>query len=257
VDKVQGVPAAIAIDQTNPVRSSRSTVGTMTELNDHLKLLFARLAQLYDQQTALPVLHDSGETIYAQIVEKATTSNPRLVVTFPVELPGNTTPEEIEQWLSASGFTRVQAEREVATPAGPRKVLDVVADRFKIESAEKVRVMEAIELALKRGSGRMNVYAGDEAAPEIWKFSTGLHCPESDIRYAQPTPSLFSFHLQRLWPRDWGGLWAGDAGWPAYLARWCCQAISNPCMARVSRRFDAPCRARRHSARYRMEQAHA
>jgi excinuclease ABC subunit A len=194
VDKVEGVPAAIAIDQTNPVRSSRSTVGTMTELNDHLKLLFARLANLYDRDTALPVRHDSGETIYAQIVEKAKAANPRLVVTFPVELPSNTTAQEVEQWLSASGFTRVQAEREIDSPEGKRKVLDVVADRFKIESAEKVRVMEAIELALKRGSGRMSVYAGEEGAHEIWKFSTGLHCPESDIRYTQPTPSLFSFN---------------------------------------------------------------
>src|SRR6478735_981712 len=96
VDRVDGVPPAIAIDQTNPVRSSRSTVGTMTELNDHLKLLLARAKE----------------------------SDPRLVVTFPVELPAGTTPEEIEQWLAASGFTRVQAEREVATPTGPRKVLD-------------------------------------------------------------------------------------------------------------------------------------
>lgn len=194
VDKVEGVPAAIAIDQTNPVRSSRSTVGTMTELNDHLKLLYARLANLFDRDTALPVQHDSGETIYAQIAARAKAANPRLVLTFPVELPGNTTAEEVEQWLSASGFTRVQAEREVATPAGPRKVLDVVADRLRVESAEKVRVMEAIELALKRGSGRMSVYAGEEGAQEIWKFSTGLHCPESDLRYSQPTPSLFSFN---------------------------------------------------------------
>ena len=65
VDRVEGVPPAIAIDQTNPVRSSRSTVGTMTELNDHLKLLFARAAQLFDRQTAQPVRHDSPETIYA------------------------------------------------------------------------------------------------------------------------------------------------------------------------------------------------
>ncbi len=194
VDKVEGVPAAIAIDQTNPVRSSRSTVGTMTELNDHLKLLFARLANLYDRETALPVRHDNGDTIYAQIVEKAKPSNPRLVVTFPVELPANTTGEEVAQWLSASGFTRVQAEREIKGADGTRKVLDVVADRFKIETAEKVRVMEAIELALKRGSGRMNVYAGEEGSHEIWKFSTGLHCPESDLRYTQPTPSLFSFN---------------------------------------------------------------
>jgi len=62
VDKVEGVPPAIAIDQTNPVRSSRSTVGTMTELNDHLKLLFARAAQLFDRETAQPVRHDHPET---------------------------------------------------------------------------------------------------------------------------------------------------------------------------------------------------
>ncbi len=194
VDRVDGVPPAIAIDQTNPVRSSRSTVGTMTEINDHLKLLFARLADLYDSQTALPVQHDTAETIYAQLLARAGDTELRVVLTFPVELPGNTSAEEVAQWLSASGFTRVQAEREVATPAGPRKVLDVVADRFKLQSAEKVRVMEAIELALKRGSGRLMVYAGEESAKQIWKYSTGLHCPESDIRYAQPTPSLFSFN---------------------------------------------------------------
>ena len=62
VDRVEGVPPAIAIDQTNPVRSSRSTVGTMTELNDHLKLLFARAGQLFDRETALPVRHDTPET---------------------------------------------------------------------------------------------------------------------------------------------------------------------------------------------------
>ena len=194
VDRVDGVPPAIAIDQTNPVRSSRSTVGTMTEINDHLKLMFARLANLYDTQTALPVQHDSPESIYAQMQERSKANDPRLVLTFPVELPANTKPEEVEQWLSASGYTRVQAEREIATPTGPRKLLDVVADRFKLQSADKARVMEAIEAALKRGSGKLRVYAGDEGSQDIWKFSTGLHCPESDINYAQPTPSLFSFN---------------------------------------------------------------
>ncbi|MGH6626254.1 MAG: excinuclease ABC subunit UvrA, partial [Burkholderiaceae bacterium] len=223
VDKVEGVPPAIAIDQTNPVRSSRSTVGTMTELNDHLKLLFARAGQLFDRDTALPVRHDSAETIYAQIAERAAAfaTEPRLVFTFPVELPANTTTEEVEQWLAASGFTKVQAEREVATTTGPRKVLDVVADRFRMGNTEKARVIEAIEVALKRGSGRMAVYAltptlsqgerekspgadvlpplplgegrGEGVPAEIWKFSTGLHCPESDVRYTDPIPSMFSF----------------------------------------------------------------
>jgi excinuclease ABC subunit A len=158
VDRVEGVPPAIAIDQTNPVRSSRSTVGTMTELNDHLKLLFARAGQLFDRQTALPVKHDTPETIYAELHRRTAKEDPRLVVTFPVELPANTSAAEVEQWLSASGFTRVQAEREVATPTGPRKVLDVVADRFRLQGTEKARVVEAIEVALKRGSGRITVY---------------------------------------------------------------------------------------------------
>ncbi|MBL7090771.1 MAG: excinuclease ABC subunit A, partial [Acidovorax sp.] len=196
VDKVEGVPPAIAIDQTNPVRSSRSTVGTMTELNDHLKLLFARAGQLFDKQTAQPVRHDTPETIYAELAARcAAASDPRIVLTFPVELPANTSAEQVEQWLSASGFTKVQAEREVATPTGPRKVLDVVADRFRLGNAEKVRVIEAIEVALKRGTGRLNVYRlVDEGEPELWRFSTGLHCPDSDLRYSDPIPSAFSFN---------------------------------------------------------------
>jgi excinuclease ABC subunit A len=211
VDKVEGVPPAIAIDQTNPVRSSRSTVGTMTELNDHIKLLYSRAAQLFDKQTALPVQHDTPETIYAELAKRAAlntpTSDPRLVLTFPVELPASTTAEELTQWLSASGFTRIHAEREV----DQRKVLDVVADRFRITSVEKARVLEAIEVALKRGSGRLNVYVVNEplalaesthpapdvvATPEpvVWRFSTGLHCPQSDIRYTDPIASMFSFN---------------------------------------------------------------
>ncbi|MDQ7743725.1 excinuclease ABC subunit UvrA [Hydrogenophaga pseudoflava] len=211
VDRVEGVPPAIAIDQTNPVRSSRSTVGTMTELNDHLKLLFARGAQLFDRETALPVRHDSPESIFAELQRRAVEQgDPRLVVTFPVELPASTTPEEVEQWLSASGYTRVQAERTVQreakedAPAKGKKakpvieavkLLDVVADRFRIGNAEPARVMEAIEAGLKRGAGKLMVYVlKEEGEPDIWRFSTGLHCPESDIRYTEPTPSAFSFN---------------------------------------------------------------
>jgi excinuclease ABC subunit A len=192
VDRVDGVPPAIAIDQTNPVRTSRSTVGTMTELNDHLKLLYARAAALFDKQTALSVRHDSAESIYLDLlVRAAAQGDPRLTITMPVELPANTPQSDVEQWLAASGFTRVHAERTV----GDRKVLDVVIDRFRAGGAEKVRVMEAIELALKRGSGRINVVAVDEAGQEtLWRWSTGLHCPESDLRYADPQPALFSFN---------------------------------------------------------------
>lgn len=212
VDRVEGVPPAIAIDQTNPVRNSRSTVGTMTELNDHLKLLFARAAHLFDSQTALPVQHDTHETILAALQQRCEAAgDPRIALTFPVELPANTAQEEVAQWLSASGFTKVQAEREVeraapaeapakgkkAKAAAPEsiKVLDVVADRFRFSRVERARAMEAIEVALKRGNGHLTVYVMPEAGEAYeWKFSQGLHCPESNLSYTAPMPSLFSFN---------------------------------------------------------------
>ena len=196
VDQVEGVPPAIAIDQTNPVRSSRSTVGTMTELNDHLKLLFARLAHLYDSKTAMAVRQDNAQTLLEEITQRVGQRDLRLVVTFAVELPMEITQEEIEQWLSASGFTKIQAQRQVATITGPRQVIDVVADRFRWSQVETSRVVEALETALKRGSGRLQVYASDssDSTPEVWKFSTGLHCPDSELSYQEPTPSLFSFN---------------------------------------------------------------
>ena len=205
VDRVDGVPPAIAIDQTNPVRSSRSTVGTMTELNDHLKLLFARAAELFDKaDRAAGAPRHAGDDLRradgAHADGRAATrasSSPSRSSCRPTPAP-----KRSSSGSPASGFTRVQAEREVASPTGPRKVLDVVADRFRIQATEKVRAVEAIETALKRGSGRVNVYVvaaaangdGEPAPADLWRFSTGLHCPDSDLRYADPQPALFSFN---------------------------------------------------------------
>ncbi len=241
VDRVDGVPPAIAIDQTNPVRSSRSTVGTMTELNDHLKLLFARGAHLFDRVTAQPVQQDSADSIFAELQRRVASATvggvePRLVVTFPVVLPADTSAQDVETWLAASGYTRVQAERVVPVdelgsshePAKPAKaskktaakksiqessegqksikIIDVVADRFRLGNVEHARAMEALEVCLRRGHGQVRVYAlpveGDAPAdagtpvaePLVWAFSASLHCPESGLRYAAPTPSLFSFN---------------------------------------------------------------
>ena len=238
VDRVDGVPPAIAIDQTNPVRSSRSTVGTMTELNDHLKLLFARGAHLFDRATAQAVRQDSADTILAELRQRVAAATvggvePRLVLTFPVGLPADTSAQDVETWLAASGYTRVQAERVVAVEAEPEaetpkkqvkktaakksipssaegqksiKILDVVADRFRLGNVEHARAMEALEVCLRRGHGQVRVYAlpveaeGAEPAvpsvtePEVWAFSASLHCPESGLGYAAPTPSLFSFN---------------------------------------------------------------
>lgn len=186
VDSIEGIPPAIAIDQTNPVRTSRSTVGTMTEINDHLKLLFARTAHLFCRGCARPVRRDTPETIFAEMAGRAAAAgDPRLVIAFPVDVPANFTEEEITKLLLAQGYTRIHSRE------GTR--LEVVQDRLKMSGAEKARVVEGIEAALRVGTGRVNVFVGDEGH-DAWKFSTDLHCPHCDIHYSDPTPARFSFN---------------------------------------------------------------
>jgi len=192
VDSIDGIPPAIAIDQTNPVRTSRSTVGTMTELNDHLKLMFARAAQLYCRGCAQPVHRDTPDSIERALAARAAASgDPRLIVTFPVSVPASFSEEEVRTLLEQQGYTRIHARRG--------DTLDVVQDRFRHGSAERVRVVEAVEAGLRVGQGRVNVHvdAGEEDGTRpahTWKFSTDLHCADCDISYQEPTPSLFSFN---------------------------------------------------------------
>ncbi len=214
VDRIDGIPPAIAIDQTNQVRTSRSTVGTMTELNDHVKLLFARAAQLYCRGCGQAVRRDSPETIFAEMTKRAAElGDPRLVITFPITVPANFSEAEITQLLERQGYTRIHARS--------KSVLEVVQDRIRMSSAEKARVSEALESALRVGQGKVNIYVHDEkwghsrlsaedpaeseAASKVdsdptfepgpcWRFSSDLHCPDCDIHYSEPVPSLFSFN---------------------------------------------------------------
>src|SRR5215813_12838223 len=97
VDRIEGIPPAIAIDQTNPVRTSRSTVGTMTELNDHLKLLFARAAQLHCRGCGKPVRRDTPGSVYEEVAARAKAAgDPRLILAFPVTVPKNFKEEEVQ-----------------------------------------------------------------------------------------------------------------------------------------------------------------
>ncbi len=211
VDAIEGIPPAIAIDQTNPVRTSRSTVGTMTEINDHLKLLFARTGRLFCRRCGQPVRRDTPESIYAEMVERAAAAgDPRLVIAFPVDVPANFTEEEVTKLLQGQGYTRIHARKD--------NRLQVVQDRVKMSTAEKARVVEAIEAAIRVGVGRVNVYViHEEPSPRpspkgegevepsprpspkgegevCWHFSTDLHCAPCDIHYSDPTPARFSFN---------------------------------------------------------------
>ncbi|HEX7559298.1 MAG TPA: excinuclease ABC subunit A, partial [Usitatibacter sp.] len=155
VDAIEGIPPAIAIDQTNPVRTSRSTVGTMTEINDHLKLLFARTASLFCRNCSQPVRRDTSETIFAQMKERAAAAgDPRLVIAFPIDVPKNFSEEEITKLLQAQGYTRIHRRD------GSR--LEVVQDRLRAGNAERGRVLESLEAALRVGRGRVNIQVVDD-----------------------------------------------------------------------------------------------
>ncbi|HYQ98743.1 MAG TPA: excinuclease ABC subunit UvrA, partial [Casimicrobiaceae bacterium] len=188
VDRIDGVPPAIAIDQTNPVRTSRSTVGTMTELADHLKVLYARAAQLHCRGCGRAVARDTPASIHDELARRsAEAGDPRLVVTFPVTVPANFSEDEVRQLLERQGYTRIHARD------GAR--LAVVQDRFRMSGVDRARVVEALEAALRIGQGRVDVQAAkDDGTGAVWRFSSDLHCPDCDIHYRDPAPSLFSFN---------------------------------------------------------------
>ncbi len=194
VDSIEGVPPAIAIDQTNPVRTSRSTVGTMTELNDHLKLLMARAAQLVCRQCAKVVQSDSPAGIYAGLQQYGqANADPRFIVCFAVNIPSNFGSTEVEQYLQAQGYTRLH-HRE-------KETLFVTQDRFRISAVDSARALEAIETALRLGGGKLVVFVvpdnvdaqAIDQQPRL-AYSNGLHCANCDINYSNATPSLFSFN---------------------------------------------------------------
>jgi excinuclease ABC subunit A len=198
VDRIEGIPPAIAIDQTNPVRTSRSTVGTMTELNDHLKLLFSRAAQLYCRDCGAPVRRDSAQSIHAELDERLAAAglrDSRLVVTLPVPVPHNFSETEVLGLLEKQGYTRVFG-RSAPMNGNGGVVLEMIQDRIRFASAERDRVIEALESALRIGRGRVAIHVLDdsERAARAWRFSSDLHCADCDIRYREPTPSLFSFN---------------------------------------------------------------
>jgi len=189
VDRIDGIPPAIAVDQTNPVRTSRSTVGTMTEINDYLKLLYARASRLYCGHCGKPVNRDNARSIFdkaAILFDKE--KSPLALITFPVTVPANFSMGEVRAHLAAAGYDR--------THSASANALEIIQDRVAIAPETRGRVIEDFEKALTHGQGRLTLYhlAADGTAHDPLKFSSGLHCPDCDIHYKDPTPNMFSFN---------------------------------------------------------------
>ncbi|WP_440995297.1 excinuclease ABC subunit UvrA [Arhodomonas sp. SL1] len=184
-DRIDGIPPAIAIDQTNPVRTSRSTVGTMTELNDHLKLLYARAAELYCLGCGRRVRRDSPPGIAEQLLHQA--PGERAVIRFTVSVPEGFGADEVRSLLQRQGYTRIEA-----TTDG----FEVIQDRLRLEESRRGRLVEAAEVALRHGRGHMRADILDDThtVRAQYRFSSALHCPDCDRHYRDPEPNLFSFN---------------------------------------------------------------
>src|SRR5688572_7487772 len=196
VDRIVGIPPAIAIDQTDPVRSSRSTVGTMTEINDHMKLLYTRAGVLHCSGCGEVVESDAPDQVAARLGSWPAGST--MLVTFRHAVPRGWSWKKLRPELARAGFTRVLRDgRAVALEdadegAAAGGHVDIVVDRLRWDPSQRARLVDSIEQAMAYGGGRVAVH-GHESG-EVRRFSAGRHCARCDIAYRDPVPSLFSFN---------------------------------------------------------------
>jgi excinuclease ABC subunit A len=209
VDDIHGIPPAIAIEQANPVKTSRSTVGTMTEINDYLKLLWPRIARAFCPNCGREIRPESAELIAEQILRDF--AGKPIVISFWVSVPPKTEPRKFFDFLRQQGYLRVWIDNQVVRvdePDSKTKRLgarvQVIQDRIVITQENRARLMEAIETALRFGKSQVNVIPiagnvqhrsnhGLQTTDHV-PFSTGWHCAYCDLDIRPPTIGLFSFN---------------------------------------------------------------
>jgi excinuclease ABC subunit A len=193
VDAILGIPPAIAIDQKDPVRTSRSTVGTMTELTDYVKLLYSRMGQLHCRGCGKPVLPETPLHVWKELQDMAEGTEIR--ITFPAAIEPDPAPDALLSWISM-GFDRcVDMGRTVqlsdlSTQAIPRP-LHILVDRLRLRAVDQPRIMDSVEQAFQWGAGQIDLWVGPL---QRLSFSRGLECASCKIAYSPPIPNLFSFN---------------------------------------------------------------
>src|SRR6184192_2587301 len=197
VEDIRGIPPTIAIEQANPVKTSRSTVGTMTEINDYLKLLWPRVARAFCPNCGRKIRPESAQSIAEQILRDCAGKN--ILITFWVAVPAKTEPRTFFEFLQQQGYLRVWIDNEVVrVDDDPKKIkrlgarVQVIQDRISINQEDRARLVEALETALRFGKGKVNIV--DLEAKAEHPFSTGWHCPHCDVDIRPPTPGLFTFN---------------------------------------------------------------
>ncbi len=223
VDSIENIRPSIAIEQTNTVKTSRSTVGTMTELTDFFKVWFSHVAECFDPETGEKVDDDNPQTIWTKA--HAAHAGRTAIIAFKVTKPGNLAWPEILQNLKGQSYVRVllpaktgaltvhriddlltsdlsalDSQLSASRSPSPSPHLFVVQDRVTLNPDQRARFLEAIETALHFGHGQVHLFGSQLPTPdsqlfsELGHYSRGLHSPKSDRTFRAATPALFSFN---------------------------------------------------------------
>src|SRR5947207_14281091 len=161
VDEIRGIPPAIAIEQSNPVKSSRSTVGTMTEINDYLKLLWPRVARAFCPSCGREIRPETAKSIADEVLRDCADKN--VLITFWVAVPAKTEPRKFFDFLQQQGYLRVWVDNQVVRVDDEPKIkrlgvrVRVIHDRIAITDENRPRLVEAVERPRRCGKGRVNI----------------------------------------------------------------------------------------------------
>jgi excinuclease ABC subunit A len=210
VDLIEGIGPAVAIEQKNPTNSSRSTVGTATEVSDYLRLLWARVGRTYCPECGQEVRPDTVSSGVDRVLGLA--EGTRILVAFPLPLSERVTHGLVAENLRAMGFLRVLADGDLVDLGVPESEdpevlgvdltsatrLLVVVDRLKVSLEVRDRLADSIGTAFAEGEGEAVVLespGGGSGLGEVVELTEHFRCPRHpDLEFPEPSPQLFSFN---------------------------------------------------------------
>jgi excinuclease ABC subunit A len=197
VDKIDGLSPVISIEQKTVSRSPRSTVGTITELYDFLRLLYARVSTAYSYETGEQMVKYSDEQIVDLILKHY--EGKKVVLLAPKVKGRKGHYRELFEQILKMGFTKVRVDGEVKDIEKGMRLdrykihdIDIVIDRLQINSNDRKRIYDSVVTAMRHGSKSMMVM--DHGSGAVRHFSRLLMCPTTGISYPEPEPNLFSFN---------------------------------------------------------------
>lgn len=197
VDKIEGLSPVISIEQKTTSRNPRSTVGTVTELSDFLRLLFARGSKAYSYETGEEMISYTDAQIVELISERFV--GRRIAVLAPVVRARKGHYRELFEQIVRMGFVRARVDGKIVEVSTGYRVdrykthdIEIVVDRIRVAATAENRIAQSVDTAMSHGKGTIAVI--DLDTNEVAYFSRQLMCPTSGIAYQEPEPNTFSFN---------------------------------------------------------------